>query len=124
MKTFELLDILIDIFDKVDKFDYTEKGVVLDIDKGYFFDLFFEYGYVDQYTERKTVTFDGDLIQIMNGDKFYDIQKSKWNDIKENKDDLNYLILMAGKDIKVLFDLEWSDAIKDILLDIKKGTQK
>lgn len=124
MKTFELLDILIDIFEKIDRLDYKEKGVLLDIEKGYFFDLFFEYGYVDQYTERKTVTFDGDLIQIMNGDKFYAIQKSKWNDIKQNKDDLNYLILMEGKDIKVLFDLEWSDVIKDILLDIKKGIQE
>ena len=118
MKTFELLDILIDIFDKEDRLDYKDKGVFLDIDKGYFYDLFFEYGYVDSYTERKTVTFDGDLIQIMNGDKFYGIQKSNWNDIKENKDDLNYLILMKGRDIKVLFDLEWSDVIKDILLDI------
>lgn len=124
MKTFELLDILIDIFDKVDKFVYKEKGVVLDIDKGFFYDLFFEYGPIVSHTERKTVTFDGDLIQIMNGDKFYDIQKSNWNDIKENKDDLNYLILMEGKDIKVLLDLEWDDTIKDILLDIKEKVTK
>lgn len=120
MKTFELLDILIDISDKIDKFSYNEKSLVLDISKGFFYDLFLEYGPIVSHTERKTVTFDGDLIQIMNGDKFYDIHKSNWNDIKQNKDDLNYLILMEGKDIKVLFDLEWSDAIKDILLDIKK----
>lgn len=124
MKTFELLDILIDIFENTDSLDYKEKGLLLDIEKGYLYDLFFEYGYVDSYTERKTITFDGDLIQIMNGDKFYDIQKSKWSDIKQNKDDLNYLILMAGRDIKVLFDIEWSDTIKDILLDIKKRSTK
>ena len=124
MNTIELLEILMDIFEQHNKLEYQDTSILLDIERGYFYDLFFEYGYSNKSTIRKYIMIEGDVFCLHHGDISISFQQNKWNDIKENKDNLNYLILMMDKDIKYLFDDIWPEHIKELLLGIKDGIVK
>ena len=91
----------------VDKFDFHE------------FDLFFSFSFHE--IGRICFVFNFITFYFPEYDVFLKIEKDSWDDILQNRGDLEYLTLMTTKGIKYLFDDVWPSYLPTELNNLSKG---